>query len=87
MLDTEPMRTLPELSTRYVLQALVYGLLVVPAICLCCLAVGCIYWTWMGLRKTVSAIRNSLRRLRNSGFGWSKRQKTLFPRSVYSWMS
>lgn len=85
MLDTDPMRTLRELSTRFVLQALMYGLLVVPAICLCCLVAGCIYWTLMVLRRIGSEIRTSWRRLLNSGFGWSKRQKPLLPRSDYGW--
>lgn len=59
MLDTDPMPTLPELSVSFVLQGLLYGLLVVPAICLCCLALGCIYWTWMVLRRIGSGIKRN----------------------------
>lgn len=51
-----------------------------------CVAVGiCICWMWMALRAIASAILNSWQRLLNSGYGWSKRQKTLLPRSDYGW--
>lgn len=34
----------------------------------------------------VSAIPSCWRRLLNSGYGWSPRQKPLLPRSAYTWM-
>jgi hypothetical protein len=81
------MRTLPKWSMRYVLLGLGFGTLVVLAIFCVVLPLACIYWTWMALRKIESVIRSSSRRLLNSGYGWSKRQKTLLPRSAYTWMA
>jgi hypothetical protein len=85
-MDLEPMETVPELSVRFVLRAFAYGSLVVLVTFCAALPLGCIYWTWTASRKIVNATRNSWRRLRNSGFGWSKQQKTLLPRSAYTWL-
>lgn len=79
------MKTNELLSPRFVLLASMYTFFILLAICSVGLAVACIYWTLMALRSIASAIQNSWRRLRNSGYGWSKHQKTLFPRSDYGW--
>lgn len=86
MLDTDRMKTQPILSALYVLLGLWYGLLGVLAIFSCFTVIAITYWMLMALRKIVSAIPNSWRRLLNSGYGWSKHQKTLLPRSAYVWM-
>lgn len=54
----------------------------------CCVAapIAFTYWTWTALRAIASAIRSSWTRLKSSGYGWSRHQKPLLPRSVYMWM-
>lgn len=84
-MNTEKTQTMTELSPLFVLRVFWFGLLVVLPICCVCLAIGITYWTLMALRAIASVIRSSWRRLLNSGYGWSKRQKTHWPRSDYGW--
>lgn len=79
------MKTNELLSPRFVLLAFVYSCFMFLAICSVGLAVGCIYWTLMASLAIAKGIRSSWQRLRNSGYGWSKRQKPLLPRSDYGW--
>lgn len=73
-MDTEPTVTLDRLSTRYVLLGLWFGLLAVPAICLCCFVIGIFCWMWMASRRIASAIRSSWT---TSRFGMSFSSKHL----------
>lgn len=79
------MRTKTKFFAPYGLLAFIAGLFLGLVTCFVSTPIGITYWTWTGLRKIVSAIPSSWKRLLNSGYGWSKRQKTLLPRSDYGW--
>ena len=80
------MKTKQKLFAPYGPLAFVCMFFMFLAICCVAFAMGCIYWTWMALLAIAREIRSSWRRLLNSGYGWSKRQRPLLPRSAYQWM-
>lgn len=81
----EKMPTKKKSSALYVLLVSVFLLCMFLAIFCVAVLVVYIYLTWMVLREIASAIQSSWRRLLNSEYGWSRREKTLLPRSDYGW--
>lgn len=77
-MDTEQTRTLPELSVRYVLLGLWFGLLVAPAICCACLVVAITYWTLTASRRIASAMMTSWRTFNSGELCWFVPQKPRF---------